>query len=345
MRAILGFALALFLLPACASAKDPLPAVSVRLDKLEKGSLPRILRVYGRVRAAPSSRRHVVAPLSAVVVEIFVRRGEEVAKGAPLVRIEPSPQAAAAYAEAVSAFDVAMELARRTRTMVGGHLATAEQLARAEKAQADARSSLSALKAEGAGGPRTLCAPFHAIVTKVAARAGEIVREGAALVDLARPEGLVLEAGAITEHAAELQPRDPARIDALGAGDAVLGRVVAVGSLVDPSTGLVPVEISLPDGRFLPGERAEAQIVAGKASGYVVPHSAILVDDEGRPYVVEALNRVAKKVPVRILAEEDGKDVVGGRFDRGASLVLAGNYQLESGMRLRVAGARRKTGR
>lgn len=334
--------LALSFLPPVASAEEPAPFVLVRLAPLERGSLPRMVRVYGVVRAALSGRESVAAPLSARVLRVFVRRGEEVGKGAALIRLEPSPQVAAAYAEAVSALRVAKELERRTRTMVTGHLATAGELAKAEKAQADARSVLSALEAEGASGPRTLSAPYRAIVIQVATSAGAIVQQGAALVDLARPTRLVLEAGAIAASAAQVRTHDPAQILALGGGDAAEGRVLSVASLVDPGSGLVPLAIALPEGRFLPGERAEARIATGKVSGYLLPHSAILVDDKGRPYAVEAFHRVAKKVPLKILAEEGVRDVVEGPFDSGASLVLAGDYQLENGMRVRVEGAHPK---
>jgi len=87
----------------------------------------------------------------------------------------------------------------------------------------------------------------------------------------------------------------------------------------------------------LAGEMAQADIITGDASGYVVPHEAILVDDSGNPYVVQAVDMVAKKVSVRVLVAEGDQDVVDGPLDPAAPVVLAGNHQLDNGMRMHLA--------
>lgn len=88
---------------------------------------------------------------------------------------------------------------------------------------------------------------------------------------------------------------------------------------------------------FLAGETAEADIVIGEADGYLVPHEAILVNNSGSPYVVQAVDMVAKKVPVRVLVAGGARDVVDGPLNAASPVVLAGNYQLDDGMRVRVA--------
>ncbi len=320
-----------------AGPNDQGPSVLVQLAKLQRGSLPQTVMAYGSVQPDPSGRQTVMAPLSAVIGEIFVRPGEEIAAAAPLIRLEPTPQAVSAYAQARSALRATMQLVDRTRTMLGEHLATAQQLADASKAQADARTTLAELDAEGAGGAQVLRAPFPAIVATISTTPGAIVAQGAALLELARPNALVLEVGVVPEQAAAIRPGNPVNIVALGEKDPVSGKVVLRGGLVDPRTGLVPVDVALPPGPFLAGEMAEADIVTGEAHGYVVPHEAILADDSGSPYVVQAVDMVAKKVPVRVLAAGGAQDVVDGRLDPASPVVLAGNYQLDDGMRVRTA--------
>jgi RND family efflux transporter MFP subunit len=323
---------------AIAAGQDtPGPSALVQLTKLRRGSLPTIVTAYGSVRAGPSARQTVMAPLAGVVGEVDVRQGEEVAKGAALIGLGPSPQVAAAYAQAQSARRGATQLVARTRTLLGQHLATAQQLADAISAEANAHAALAALDAEGAGGPQILRAPFPAIVTAVSTSPGAIVAQGAALLDLVRPSGLVLEVGIVPEHARTVRPDQKAGIKPLGGKDAGTGTVVLRGSMVEPGTGLVAVDIALPAGPFFAGEMAQANIVTGDASGYVVPHAAILVDDSGKPYVVQAIDMVAKKVPVRVLVADANEDVIDGPLDPAAPLVLAGNYQLDNGMRVRLA--------
>lgn len=320
-----------------ASPEESAPSALVTLAQLHKGSLPKVTIAYGKVEPSAAARQTVTAAVSAQVEAVYIRAGQAVAKGAPLVRLAPSPATASAYIQAKSAAAVAAQLAARTRQMVGQHLATAQQLADAEKAAADARAALAALEAQGAAGARDLDAPFDAIVAGVSASPGTLVSEGAALAELLRPEGLVLKAGLVPSEAASVAPGDPASVAPVGGGEAVEGKVLLRGSIVDAASGLVPVDIAVPAHGLMPGEMAEAEITTGQAEGYVVPHAAILVDDNGDTYVVQIVAAVAKKIPARILAAAGDEDVVEGALDPSAPLVLSGNHQLEDGMKVRVA--------
>src|SRR6185437_5458177 len=125
-------------------------SVLVTLSRLKEGSLPSVVVGYGTVGAADSGRKTIMAPQSAVVGEIFVRLGEQVPAGAPLVELAPSPASAAAYLQAKSGLTVAQQLVASTQRLISLHLATAQQLADARKAQSDARSQLKSLEAVGA---------------------------------------------------------------------------------------------------------------------------------------------------------------------------------------------------
>jgi membrane fusion protein (multidrug efflux system) len=321
---------------AVAAAAQP-PSVLVQETALRKGSLPTIVTAYGRVEPDPSARRTIMAPVAAVVRGLYARPGQEVAENAPLILLGPSPATAAAYAQARTALAAANQLVARTQALLGQHLATRQDLAAAEKSAADARATLTELETEGAGAPQILRAPSRAIVTAIATSPGAIVAQGAALIDLARPNALVLRVGVVPEQALSIRPGETAAISPLGAKDPAKGEVVLRGSVVDPATGLVPVEITVPPGFFLAGQMAEADIVTAKAEGYVVPHAAILVDESGAPYVVQAVDSLARKVPVRILDSVGDRNVVAGPLDPSAPLVLEGNYQLDTGMKVRVA--------
>jgi membrane fusion protein (multidrug efflux system) len=335
----------LVLRPAHAgSTAEPTPSVLVTLAPLERGSLPHQVIGYGTVGPASSGRKLVMAPVAAVVGTLYVRLGQQVPKGAPLVRLDPSPDTAAAYAQARSALSVAKHLVQSTRKLMVLHLATGQELATARKSESDARAALAALNAVGAGGVRTVRAPFPAIVTALTARPGQIVSAGTALLDLAAPGHLVLTVGVVPAQAGEVNVDDPAKVTLVGGTQPVEGRVLLRGAVAESGTGLVPVEISLPPGSLLPGEMAEAAITTRQMQGYVVPHKAILVDDKGAPYIVQAFNGIAHKVPVRVLDASGTRDVVSGALDPHAWLVLTGNYQLDNGMRVRLADPRQGGG-
>lgn len=342
LAAALVLALILFLAlrPARADGTaSPKPSVLVTLTHLRQGSLPHVVIGYGTVEPASTGRKMIMAPVSAIVGEVYVRLGQQVAKGAPLVRLDPSPTTAASYAQARSALTVATRLLASTRKLVVLHLATDQQLADARKSESDARAALAALNAVGAGGARVVRAPFAAIVTTLTASPGSIVSEGAPLLDLAAPGQLVLNVGVVPAQAGEINADDPAQVTLVGGTASIPGKVLLRGSVAEAGTGLVPVAVALPPGSLLPGEMAEAAITTRTLSGYVVPHEAVLVNDSGAPYVVQAIDDVAHKVSVRIIDAHGDQDLIAGKLDARAPLVLAGNYQLDEGMKVRLADA------
>ncbi|HZV08060.1 MAG TPA: HlyD family efflux transporter periplasmic adaptor subunit [Gemmataceae bacterium] len=333
---LLGIAAVLL---AYASQAQETPSVLVELTTLHNGSLPQIVTAYGRVEAGVSARQTIMAPTSAVVQSIEVRPGETVAKDAPLLHLTPSPPTAAAYTQAESALQVATDLVTRTRSMVSQHLATAQQLADANKARSDARATVEALKIQGADGPKVLRAPFQSVVTAVATTPGSIVAQGSPLIDLASPQKLVLQVGVIPGEAASIAAGDEVAVTPIDGGPALHGAVSLRGSVVQTTDGLVPVDIAVPVDQLFVGEMAQARITTGRLTGYVVPHGAILVNEQGETYVVQSINMIAKKVPVQILGTDGGQDVIAGPLDPAASLVLTGNHQLNDGMKMRVTEA------
>ncbi|WP_297494333.1 efflux RND transporter periplasmic adaptor subunit [Acidocella sp.] len=332
---------AALLLPYVARAQNTpsVPSVLVQLTTLHKGSLPQAVTAYGTIQPGAAASRTIMAPLPALVESLEVQPGQTVTQGAPLLRLAPSPAAAASYTQAESALQVATGLVARTRDMVAQHLATAQQLADAMKARSDARATLRALQAQGAGGVQTLRAPFAAIVTAVSVTPGSVVAEGAALLQLARAQGLVLQAGLVPGEAVAVTAGDKVAVTPLGGGAMLQGTVLWRGAVVQASDGLVQVAIAVPAGQLLLGEMAQASITTGQLTGYVVPHAAILVDDQGQAYIVQAENMTAKKIPVQILGGAGAENVITGALDPAAPLVLSGNHQLDDGMKMRTAAA------
>ena len=312
-------------------------SVLVQTQPLQQGSLPRTVTAYGIVQAAPNAQNSIVAPVAAQVGEVYVRSGQQVRAGSALVQLLPSPPTQASYAQAVSAQKVASEAAQHTRALLAQYLATEQQLADAQKAESDARSALDALRAQGAGGPTTLRAPFDAIVTNVTATVRALVSEGTPLVEIARASGLVLTVGVAPDAASSIEAGNPVSVTPVGESRSYQGKVVERGSIVQADSGLVPVQIMLPAQRFLPGESAQAAIRVGSVAGFVVPHEAVLIDDNGNSYVVQAIGDTAKVVDVQVLDSQGAREVISGPLNAHAALVVTGNYQAQDGMKLRFA--------
>lgn len=324
---------------------DDSVSVLVQTVPVVRGSLPRTIVVYGRARPSPDARVALMAPVAARVAAVYVHTGQSVAKGTALLALAPTPTTAAAYQAAVSAERVARDALVRTRQLLAERLATETQVAAAVKTESDARATLAALRAQGAGGLTTLRAPGAAVITALSAVPQAIVTEGTPLVELARARSLVLVADAMPAQALQIAAGNPVAVAPIGARGTFAARVAIRGAAADPATGLVPIDVPVPAGRMLPGEAAEATITVAEVRGFVVPHAAVLVNESGATYLVQVEAGVAKLVPVRVAVAGGDRDVVSGALDPRAPIVLAGAYQLDNGMKVRYAGPAAKAGR
>ncbi len=318
------------------AAADVAPSVLAKLAPLTKGSLPRVITVYGQVGSDTAGRHALIAPIQAAVTNVFVRAGEPVTKGQKLVELTPSPGSESSYEQAKSALSVATNVVQRTRSLVASHLATQQELAQAEKDQADARATFNALNIQGAAGAHDITAPFDAIVTQLQATPGDVVSEGSPLVELVQPDGLMVLAGVVPSEAMSVDTGDSVTLTPIDGGKPLQGKVSFRGSFVDSANGLVPVDVSVAQSQVLLGEMFRADIDIGNVDGYVVPHHAVLVDDAGMPYVVQSDKLVAKKVMVQVLDAAPGQDVIAGPLDPSMPLVVDGAYQMDNGTQIRV---------
>ncbi len=172
-RKLSALALASCLVFAAAAQADDTDNSSalVKLADMKQGSLPTYVTAFGQVEPAATAREGITAPFGARVQTVAVQMGQEVAKGTPLVTVVPGPDTKAAYKLAKDTYTRTLQLAK-------AHLATANDLAKAE-------SDLSVLEEEGASGPLTIKAPYDAIVLKVDAAQGAIVSHGDSLLEIA----------------------------------------------------------------------------------------------------------------------------------------------------------------
>ncbi len=313
-------------------------AVAVDLIPLQQGSLPTSVMTYGRVVPSRKARETLSAPVATVESEVDVRDGERVNRGAPLLTLVPSPQTRSTYRQAELALKVARQLLARSRQLAAAHLETAAQLAQDEKTQADAQTVLETLRAEGADGPNTLRAPFDAVVMRIDASSGSFIAPGAPVIELARPTELVFKTGVVPAQAARIKQGDQATITPFSGSGSYHGKVVLSGAMVSAANGLVPIEISLPEGRLLTGEMGKVVIDTGISKGYIVPHDALLLNTSGQTYVVQSIHGVAKLVPVTEVSSRGDRILVEGNLVAGAPVVGTGNYELENGTQIRATG-------
>ena len=278
----------------------------------------------GTVRAR---RRAKLSPgTSGTVVERHVDRGERVAAGDLLIRLDDeTPRAALLLAQ--RALDVALagekracisaeralreldrkrELAKDELVSVDqiDALESAHQLALADCSVAAAeveRARASILAAEAELSRTELRAPFDAIIAEVSAELGEWVTPSAPLIaapdliDAIDPTSLYVSAPMDETEAARLEADQPVRVTIDShPGASFPGRIVRVAPYVldlEQHNRTVEVEVELEDAEFaatlLPGTSADVEVVLGVREDVVrLPVLALFEGD--RAFVVEA---------------------------------------------------------
>ncbi len=126
------------------------------------------------------------------------------------------------------------------------------------------------------------------------------------------------------------------KVHPVSSEDSLSGKVISIGSELDPDTGLVPVETKLDpnqSGLSRIGETVFTEITTKlKEKGFIVPDSSIIVeDDKASLYIVDDA-QIAHAIPIEILTRTAQKAVVASDgLKEGVKVITDGNYNLPDG--------------
>lgn len=329
---------AVLALPGAALAQQP--SVLVHTQPAQQGSLPEIVTAYGSAMPAPRGMMTLSLQQQGQVSSVDVTVGQSVRQNETLIDFTASAAERSTYDQAVAALSLANDQRTHALQLMAQHLATRDQLAQADKAVADARAALDALRREGAGeATRTITAPFDGVVSAIPVTQGQRVAAGAPLVTVTRQDGLVVTVGVEPGDRAKLQVGQPVALTPLTGGEPVQGSVARIDGMLNARTRKIDTDIAVSPGVVLAGEAFRADITVGQYAGWVMPHAAVLIDEHGA-YVFQVNGAKAVRVNVDPLGTNGTTDVVRGPVNPSLPVVVAGNYQLEDGMAVREPAAK-----
>lgn len=234
--------------------------------------------------AAPLRQATLGTKLMGTVLEVFVKEGDAVAAGQPLVRIDArdlvakQAQGAASIADAEAMQQEAITQAGRIRALYADSAATQAQLDAAETglARADARLRASRAAAEelrALSSYAVVRAPFAGVATRRFVDPGAFAAPGAPLISVQDGHQLRITVNATPDAArgvrrgqtigAKIEDR-PVTAVVEGVVPAASGNLYAINALV-----------ANPGGGILPGSTATLLLPAGMRTGLVVPARAI----------------------------------------------------------------------
>lgn len=332
--------------PAAPDGVLPLSATQVRALGIEiaaaqpAGTLA-LATLPATLAPQPNARQAVAAQLPGIVTRIFVVDGQAVARGEPLATVASRDivSLGADLARARSRHAVASAQAGRLRQLAReGIIAPsrsdeASALAAQSAIDVAEQNRLIALLGGGrAGGSGyTLVAPIAGRISSMTAEVGKTVDPSAAPFVIDGTGPLQVSAQLPERLIGSVRPGMAVRI-----GREATGRVLAVGSTIDPMTRSATVTAEVPPGPGLVPGSATSIVIEGPApaGSLRIPAGAVVRQEEQAiVFVVVRGGVVARRVT---LAEGGGQDAVVIRgLRQGDRVVTRGVSELAS-----LAGAR-----
>jgi RND family efflux transporter MFP subunit len=269
---------------AAAAAPLSLPVVG---DLVRQGDLVLTVTTTGQI--ASEATVALKAEATGTVVEVLARAGERVARGQPVVRLDPRPfDLAVQEAEAVMR-EAELRLLDNTvpDSIVSGQPVTGERLRNAEvRAGLDrARAQLERAKLER--DRADIVAPFDGVLDDMRVAPGERLTAGqevGKLVDLAH---LRIDAAVLEHDLPFIRTGGEALVTTAALPDRpVRGRIAAVLPLVDSATRAGRALIRAPGNNVLrPGMYADVRLEATRLPDRTMVPARAVIQRDGRPLV------------------------------------------------------------
>ena len=319
------------------AAAGPAAVVAVEAIRVATASIPQVITTVGSLRSDESI---TLRPESAGRVSaITFKEGERVAKGAPLVTLDPAipraelEQAKANYVLAKQKYDRAVDLAKRSfisgqaKDEAENNVKVAEasvQLAEAKLAKTDIR------------------APFSGIIGLRSISVGDYVKEGADLVNLEAIDPLKVDFRVPETYLRQVQVGQSLQLtlDALP-GKSYEGKVIAVNPLLDAAgrSIVIRAQVGNQDTTLRPGMFARVKLITrAEREAMVLPEEA-LVPQGTEQYVFRVNDNKVSRVKVETGQRRDGKVEIVSGLAKDDVIVTAGQLKLRDCVSVRVAGA------
>lgn len=321
------------------------------LEHVQPRALRESVSAPATIRPSADGAAELVAPSAGLVRANgrFPVLGQAVARSQVLAMLVPrmgsGTDVAALQAALAGARSQAALAASDAQRMERLHAQEAVSLRRLQEARAAhlvAQAELVAAQQRlsqlgGGSGGIALRSPVAGTLARVAVGNGAAVEEGDLLFHVVDRSELWLEAHVAEADAARLEQPDGASFDLPGldapveirAGDN--GRLVGVGSMIDPETRSIPVVFALtkPDPRIVLNQVVQARVFTGRTRSAVsVPASAVIDDGGQRVVYVMRGGESFARVPVRLgLRDGDRYEVLEG-VKAGERVVSRGAVQI-----------------
>ena len=334
-----------------------LPAVT--LTTATEGSIEQTTSLMGTVQ--PSDTYYITPKVAGELVEIYVQNGQSVEAGAPIAKIDNQKQIDAAKSQ-LEAANASVQAAsqqaataqdavnRMTPLYESGDISVQSYNQTANSAKA-AASQVDAAKAQAASAKlnyesqvefATVTAPAAGVVQNQNMTLHGMVSQSSQLCVITGTGAKVVKFNVTEEVLQNLTLGQTVTVEKNGSSYS--GTVTKLTKLVDPQSGLFPVEATLSGADALSdGSSTKLSLVAAKADHtLLVPVDAVYYSG-GNPYVYTYENGVVKRVFITTGISDDQNVEVTDGLDGTEQIVNSWTDDIYDGAEVRIADANGQT--
>ena len=316
-----------------------LDALQIRLEKVRTAATEAVVLLPATVVPPLNSRVAVSAPFAGTVLEVDVLVGQHVKEGTPLVTIASREmlEAVSRLRQSEMELQAAEVIANRHKQLADRHVGL---LTKAEETQTEVNklrvateqhrriASLGNLKVNG-DGSYTLSAPRAGQVVETRVLPGSSLDTMAAAVIIDTSDELWIQAQLPAIFINRIAEGDGILI-----ANSVVGRVISVGSSLDPVTRSASLLARLPKGSGLvQGQMVAATVARPAPNGTLTVPSPAITWVEGKTVVFLRTNEGFAVAPVSLRSKTaDVATIDGGKIKEGQQVAVTGVVQLEKMM-------------
>ena len=320
-------------------------AATVKLEALQ----PTKVRDFTEYLGTLKSRKSILLQpqVDGQLTRIFVKAGDVVESGTPLMQIDPSRQQAsvvsarASRTAHVATMNYAKQAFERAQRLYEGGAVSKQELDQARASFATAQAENDALGAQIRQNEVQLdyyriVAPAHGVVGDIPVRVGDHVTPATKLTTLDENELLEAYISVPVERAEELRPDLDIELMDNSGGTLSTGKITFIAPQVseDTQSVLIKTVVRNPSGQLRAAQFVRARVVWSTHDGIMIPALTVTrMNGQSFVYVAESAGSglIARQRPIALGDLVDSKYVVKSGLKLGEKLIVSGMQHVSDG--------------